>query len=328
MPRHRPALRTDVAQIRERIKQKFGVIIPGVQARDDKGLQQGTYQLLLHEVRYVTAQVVARHRYCPDGDRCRALGINGKVVINAADKTIGMWLPETTWDRVQAEGLPLWDSLDYMFYHLERLLPVHLHLLHGFQETQLLCREWAKTGQGNEQDLVGKALPDDAAWIRLVHVIKGLLKEQVPVKNLIAILETLSHGPQNEDVGLLIERIRHIVREELPGNTAAAQLVGLSPAFEATIRHGVQERDGKHFLVLQPTAARQLRKAVRKGIINRNTRQMALVVRDPGLRPFVRRFLEYEWPTLTVLAASELTDRFSLPTQEIHYTDSSTLVDD
>ena len=321
-------LLTDVAKIRERIKQKFGVIIPGVHARNDTGLQQGTYQLLLHEVRYVTAQVVARHRYCPDGDRCRAMGIDEKMVINAADKTIGMWLPETKWDRVQAEGLPLWDSLDYMFYHLECFISVHLHLLNGFQETQLLCREWAKTGQGNEQDLVGKALPDDAAWIRLVHVITGLLKEQVPVKNLIAILGTLSDGPKNEDVGLLIERIRHIVREELPGNTAAAQLLGLSPTFEATIRQGVQERDGKHFLVLQPTAARQLRKAVRKGIINRNTRQLVLVVRDPGLRPFVRRFLEYEWPTLTVLAASELTDRFSLPTKEIHYTDSSTLVDD
>ncbi len=80
----------------------------------------------------------------------------------------------------------------------------------------------------------------------------------------------------------------------------------LSTDFESTVHGGIRERKGKRFLALTPEKTQELLGSVREAISGKSTNRTALVTRTEGIRPFVRRIVELEFPRLQVISSAEL----------------------
>ncbi len=305
-------IETDIPAMRGRIRERTGVTVPGVLIRASESLSAGGYTLLLDEIPLARGTVRAGARYCLDAAACRALGLDGPLAANPGGTRggqgvrEGMWLPEAAQATAAAAGLPLWDPYDYMLAHLEALIHRHLGRFLGLQEVQTMLDRWA----GEQEDrrvLLAAAAPDDAALVRLTGVLRGLLAEGVPIRDLNTILTDFAGAnARSPEVWEVIESIRLAVRAELPGNAGASQLLELPPEFERELARWVGTRDGKRFLAIPPEEAWRLLGVVREHLPALAAPDTVAVVREPGLRPFARRFLERAFPALPVLAAREL----------------------
>jgi type III secretory pathway component EscV len=84
---------------------------------------------------------------------------------------------------------------------------------------------------------------------------------------------------------------------------------------EDEIARWTQRRDGKEFIAVPGEKLAELRRLVDEQVASLEP-GAALVVRPRGLRRFVRRVVELDHPTVTVLAFSELPPDVQLQVEE------------
>jgi flagellar biosynthesis component FlhA len=121
-------------------------------------------------------------------------------------------------DVVSSRG-PLASRYDAVIVGLEIVLRAHLDILIGVQEVQGMLDEWQQEGGEERRVLIKHALPDGFSVACLTYVLRGLVKEQVPITDLESILTTFERA-QTHDIGELIEHVRHTLKAALPGNQA------------------------------------------------------------------------------------------------------------
>jgi tetratricopeptide (TPR) repeat protein len=318
-PRDR-VINVEAPAMQTRIQDRMGVKVPGIRLRGNEDFPQGYYLLMLHEIPMVAGSVDADEKCCPDADACQRLGLDGHAAFNPLSEEGATWLSKSEWEQAEKSGLPLWDAYQYMMLHLESLICRHLATFLGVQEVQNMLEEGEKSE--TEGISLRKREPlDDATRLCLVQVLQGLVREEVPVKNLTAVLSAFAEAnlecPQATDV---IEKVRMVLRSDLPGNEGTRRLVGLSADFEREVENWVQERDGKTFFAIPPENTQDLLSAMREHLAGEVIRgRLALVVRNARLRPFVRRLIELEFPSLPVLSQAELAEGLTPPSEQVKY---------
>jgi type III secretory pathway component EscV len=145
-----------------------------------------------------------------------------------------------------------------------------------------------------------------------VQVLKRLVGEGVPVRRLDAILGAFVAAMRGTaETWEIVEGVRRALLRDLPGNEAERRLLTLSPDLEALIGSCVRRRGGTSFLAVPTHEAPELRETVRADLAEGDDGRSALVVRQPGLRPFVRRLVELDFPDLPVIEAGELSRPFA-----------------
>ena len=310
----------ELPAMRKRIESSMGVRIPGVRLRSNENQPgEGGYALILNDVPRVFATVYAAEKYCPDATACESKGILGRPSLNPWDGKRGMWLPVTGVEEASSAKLTLLDAYQYMVAHLEWFVRRNLGALVGVQEVHEMLERWAKD-QKERRELLEPTLPDTESRVRFTHVLQGLLREDVPVGDLTAILTAFAAvNPSVSDVNEIVERVRPALRPLLPGNEGQRQLIGLSDDFERIVELCVWEREGKRFLAIAPDVAQNLLSMLRARLGGVGEGNAALVVRQPGLRGFIRRLIEGEFPWLPVLAEQELAQGLAPPAEEVAY---------
>jgi tetratricopeptide (TPR) repeat protein len=316
-PEVKRMIEVDIPAMRQRMLYKpMGVNVPGVRIRAKDNFEEGRYELLLNEIPLDAGFVFAKEKFCPDAERCRELG-EGHAALNPEDGKEGVWLPEPAWKKAQENGLTLIDSYEYMILHLGVLLRRNLASFVGVQETQTMLDEWVAEEE-DRSALLKKAVPDDAALVRLSQVLQLLLKEEVPIKNLSNILTTFAEvNPTSPELIEVVESVRMALRADLPVNKGGRKLIRLSQDFEAAVERWVQQPDGKRFLAVPAVEAQKIINALQHHIGDAAADGLALIVNTHGLRPFVWRLVNGNYPSMLVSSLSELTEGMTLTDERI-----------
>ena len=345
----------DIPALRIRQLEEIGTILQGIQIRDNLSLASNDYRLLLRDTPPVTGSAMSDRKFFPDAARCLAMRIQGTPAVDPANDKEGMWLRQADWQRAEASGLPLWDSYQYILRHLEALIRLHPEQLLSVQEvdtmlyperlkqdntfrevSRILLNNWTRKGESGRRAFIKEALPDNASLIRLTQVLHELLKERIPVRKIEDILTAFAEKNSKErEIGEIVEHVRKALRSELPGNSSlsasqaphaaddtAWTLVGLSKDFEEAVARWICEREGKRFLALPFAEAQYMLNIFHEFFADRDTNKIILLVRKPGLRPFVRKLIARDFPQPVVLAEDELLVSVS-PGEQIKYTDEA-----
>lgn len=173
----------------------------------------------------------------------------------------------------------------------------------GVQETENALETWMLEGEDSRRTgLRAEAIPDWRALVRLARVIRNLAAETIPVHDFERILRAFGDANREAaDVQDVVERVRLALADLIPGRSEA---VPLPPELEETAARYV-EWDGQRRLAVPPVEAVQLIQSAGAQLMSVPPGG-AVVVRTPGLRPFVARLLADELPGVRVLAAAEV----------------------
>ncbi|WP_320534160.1 FHIPEP family type III secretion protein [Robbsia andropogonis] len=185
------------------------------------------------------------------------------------------------------------------------------HLFLGLQETQ-----WILERVGTEYPGLIAEVQKVVPVLRIAEVLKRLLEEHVPIRNLRAILESLTNwGSKEKDLLLLTEYVRgdlgRFIAHRATGGKGALPAILLDIEAEQTIRQSIKQTPAGNFLTLEPQQVNQLLNAIEE-IVGTQPPEYLAIVTSMDIRRYFRRMVEQRLKWLQVYSFQELGDDINL----------------
>lgn len=298
--------------IRKKLSQDVGFLIPSVHIRDNLELMPNGYRILLMGVNAGEGEIY------PD----RELAINpgqvfGKIDgLATRDPAFGLeavWIDPALRDRAQGMGYTVVDASTVVATHLNQLLLKQVHELLGYDEAQHLLDQLAKVSPKLVEDLI----PGAVSMTTLLAVLKNLLAEQVPIRDMRTIAQTIAaHSGRSADPAALTAAVRtalaRIIVQRIFGNEAQLPVIALDPSMEQLLLKSIQQAQqagNPDDIVLEPTMAERLQGALQDAAQKQEMagKPAVLLVSAP-LRAMLARFVRYLSSEIRVLSFAEIPD--------------------
>ena len=294
--------------IRKKIAQDIGFLVPPVHIRDNLQLRPSAYRLTLKGVTIAENEVqVGRYLAINPG---RVFGtIQGQATTDPAYGLPAVWIDGTLREQAQTYGYTVVDAGTVIATHLSKLINEHAPELLGREETQQLLDHMAKENPKLVEDLVPKQLP----LATVQKVLQNLLDEQVHIRDMRTILETLAeHASRNQDADELTTVARaalsRAIIHEIFGGAQELQVMALEPGLENILVQALSAR-GEGGVGLEPGLAERLvRDTVQSTDRQTQSGQPAVLLVPPSVRTLLSRFLRRSAPMLKVISHTEVPD--------------------
>lgn len=304
-------LMSRIKRLRIQFARSLGVLVPPIQVRDNLRLKATEYAVLVRGTEVSRGELRPGHLLAidPGGPHEKVPGIPG---VEPAFGLPALWIKEDDQRKAERAGYTVVDPATVLSTHLSEIIKNHAPEFLGRQEVQDLIDRVGKTHPRVVDDLVPNLLPLGA----VLTVLKNLLREQVSVRDLLTILETLADAAgKSQDPDFLTERARQALGRQIAAQHAdpagTIHYIGLSRQTEDMIRGGLQ-RDGTGGgqLVMDPMKAQELLRRL-GGEVEKHAagRVMPVLLAAPLIRSAVRRLTERVLPQVAVLSPNELGER-------------------
>jgi len=299
-------LMSRIKGVRKKLSQELGFLIPSVHIRDNLDLPPNHYRLSLLGVPMGEAEIQ------PGKD----LAINPGTVygelqgLPTTDPAFGLealWIDPALRDQAQTLGYTVVDSATVVATHLSQMIQENAHELIGHEEVQellnILKRSYPK--------LVENLIPKPLNLSTVTRVLQNLLQEQVSIRDLRSIAETLAEfGQQTQDPAVLTEKVRVALGRQIVqgiyGMAKEISVMTLHPSLEQILQQSVQGKDGQ-VMAFEPGLAQMLHNQLKEQAENLQARgEPAVLLVSQNLRAFLARMLRHGIPGLHVLSYDEI----------------------
>ncbi|HTJ46062.1 MAG TPA: flagellar biosynthesis protein FlhA [Kofleriaceae bacterium] len=135
----------------------------------------------------------------------------------------------------------------------------------------------------------------------LAEVVRALVREQVPVTDLPAVLEAIASAPSTKDPSALADHVRGSLRRQISGRFAPRGQIA-AWTVDAMIEDAVRSSIDGSVLALEPALARDIVTAVKSKLGDAG----GIVLTSGDIRRHMRALIEPELPDVAVLAPHEL----------------------
>ncbi|WP_250479871.1 MULTISPECIES: type III secretion system export apparatus subunit SctV [unclassified Caballeronia] len=268
---------------RSALEEELGLPFPGITLWTGALLPDDTYEILVHDVPFARHELSATaHLPLQDGSRVA----RSTISLNRQSETSAS--PEA---RLAHESIVV--------------LRHNAHLFFGIQEAQWVLDRIGQDSPGIVSEL-NKVLPPQ----KVADVLRRLLEEQIPIRDLRTILQSLIvWGPKEKDPVMLTEYIRGDLgrllahRATQGGRKLSAVLFEVSA--EQHIRQSLKQTPSGNFLALPPEQIEYFVGAI-QGFVGDRRGDCVAVVTSMDIRRYVRRMLESKLNWLNVYSYQEL----------------------
>lgn len=290
--------------IRRQIAADNGIVVPAVRVTDNLQLGPRTYAIALRGVE------VARGELFPD----RLLAVNpGQVTedlpgTRTQEPAFGLpaiWISGEQRDAALRAGYTVVDPTTAISTHLSETIRMYLPELLTRQQTKELIDRVAETSPR----LVEEVIPKILSTGDVQRVLRQLLRERVPVRDMTAIVEALAEtAAVTKDLDALTESARAVLGRAIcrTYQTEAGDLraITIAPMLEDKLLASLTKTDRGPVLAVEPGQARAM--ASRLGELLANEVAQPVLLCSAALRPHLWRLLSRALPQLGVLAHSEV----------------------
>ena len=293
--------------IRRQFAIDLGIVMPSIHIRDNLQLKPNSYSFKVKGNVVAEGEILVGY--------CLAMGSDGKSSeikgISTTEPAFGlpaMWIEERQRERAQLAGYTVVDPSTVVATHLVEKIKLFLHELLSRQDVQKLVENLAQRYPKVVDDIVPSVVP----WGTLQKVLQNLLREQVSIRDLMTILETMAdYSTQVRDIDVLTEYVRQDLSRTIVGGYLSESdrlyVATLEPALEEQVNASIQRTDHGAFLTLDPgivyAMVDQFRNLQEK-FDQVSAKPVLLCV--PIVRFHLRRLLERFIPGLAVLSHNEV----------------------
>lgn len=297
-----------VKMLRQQLALELGIVIPPVRIRDNVSLDSNRYVIKMRGNPLAEGEVMPGYYLAllPEEMDSPPPGIR------VEDPTFGLpavWIAERNLDEAERLGLTVVEAPAVITTHLlEELRKVAYRLLDR-QEVKKLVDKVTETAPALIEELV----PNLMSLGNIQKVLKRLLKERIPIRDLITILETLAdHATSTKNVDVLTEYVRAALAPTVTRQFAApdekVHVFVLDPQLEQHLLERAERGElNPHTLGMAPDRAEKVvqetarlsKKMISDGLA-------PVLLTSPVLRPTVFTFLSPMVPDIAVLSYNDL----------------------
>ncbi len=289
--------------VRRKLTEELGFLIPAVHIRDNLDLAPVGYRISLMGVPVGEGEV----------HMDKELAINpGQVFgelqgIATKDPAFGMqavWIDPSQNEEAQMLGYTVVDASTVVATHISQLLSTHAAELLGHEEAQQLLDRLGETAPKLVEELTPKTLPMAA----VVRVLQMLLTENIPVRNIRRIAETLTEqGPKTQEPEQLVAAVRvalgRSIVQGIAGMRDELPVLTLEPELEQLLTEST--RNGAT-AGLEPGLVERIHRVLSENAERQEAAgEPAVLLVAPGIRPWLAKLMR-GIRNLHVLAYNEI----------------------
>ena len=306
-----PTLKGDLLEriksMRRKIATDYGFLIPQVRIRDNLHLQPNQYQLLLKGIEIGSGEIY------PDKFMAMDSGLVHEEIdgIKTKEPAFGLdaiWIDENQKESAITNGYTTVDPSTVISTHLSELIKKYAPELLTRQDVQNLIDNVKKTYPVIVEDCL------KVASIGLIQkVLKELLREKIPIKDMLTILETISDVAEvTKNSDIIVEQVRaklsRVITRLYKDETGVLKLMTFASPSEQKLLDALQDRDGFKDLILnigQINALIQKVSDKAQEILASGVAPVILIV-DPALRKSLSDIFEKFNLEVVVLSHAEI----------------------
>lgn len=307
-----------IVSARQQIAQDLGIIVPKVLIRDNIQLRPDEYQVLLKGNVIGKGRLHARRLLAmgPEDIMDPIDGIKAKEPAYGLD---AVWVLQSQRDEAAFRGYTVVNCATVIVTHIDKLIKDHAHELIGRQEVHRLIENLKRENDKVVDEVIA---PDRLTLGDVVKVLQHLLLEQVSVRDMLSIFETLAdHAKGRKHPVELVGHVRKalgrgIMKKYLsPDNRLV--VATLDRAVEDALIAGLEiNPDGSTSLNVDPEFAKRLLDGIEVSMKQfEATGTIPIIMCGPRIRWDLRKIVHRFVPGVVVIAFDEIPS--DIPTQVV-----------
>jgi flagellar biosynthesis protein FlhA len=293
-----------VRAIRRQIATETGVIVPPVRIADNLQLGPRGYTILVKGVEVARGELYAdRLLAINPGTASRTL--EGVQTREPAFGLPALWVNNDQRDTATSAGYTVVDATTALSTHLSETIRTFLPDLLSRQQTKEMLDQLSQLSPKLVEDLVPKVV----AIGEVQRVLRQLLRERVPVRDLATILESLADAASGtKDPDSVVETVRASIGRAIcrpyQNDKGELPVIGVLPSLEEKLLASIVRTDHGAVLALDPQQAQGMASKIARAIEQAMAQPVLLC--SPALRPHLWRLFARVLPHLGVLSHDEV----------------------
>ncbi len=297
-----------IAQIRRQTALDLGIVLPSIRVRDNLQLSPNSYQIKLKGVALESGEVYPeRYLAMTAGDPVGNISINGIHSVEPAFGLPAIWIEPKDKDLAEMSGYTVVSASAVISTHITEVIKKCAYEIVSRYDIQQLIDNLKKEISEEYVDDIMKDITIGDVQI----VVQNLLKENVAIRDLKTILETISlQSKINKNPTYLTECVRqalsrNICKQNL-ADTGELYVVTLAPEVENTIAKGASN-DGMS-VTLDPSFTRNLFDKMNVELekaITATSNQPVILCSSP-IRMLFRKLVERTYPQIAIMSYNEI----------------------
>lgn len=297
-----------IVMIRRQCALELGFIVPPIRIRDNMQLKPNNYVFKIKGMEIASGELFLDKYLAIGTDLDFDAELPGINTVEPAFNLAARWIDKGHKEMAELKGYTVVDPPSVLATHLTTIIKNHAYELLGRQEIQNIIDFIREQNSAVVEEL----LPDLLSIGEIQKVLANLLKEQISIRDMNTILETLADYAKNtKDIDVLTEYVRQTLKRQISRQYVSPeqklQVITLDPAIEEQLRKSLQQSDFGSYLALDPEIAQKLMDELRNKVNKISQKGLSPVILCPPIiRIYLKRLTENFMPNLTILSYNEI----------------------
>lgn len=293
-----------ITMLRRQIAQELGIIVPPIRIRDNIQLKPNSYVIKVRGIEVARGEVMPGYAMVVNPEGLKIEGIDTKEPVFGLP---AKWIPVEARSSAEDKGYTVIESSGVIATHLVEIIRKYADELLSRQDVQRLL----DAVRENYPTVVDDALTQLSLG-EIQRLLQALLRESVPLRDLVSVLETASDAARvSKDTEFILQRVREglgrMISREFATPDGTLPVILIDPKTEEKLAESLFKTDRGTVLSLDPESWQKLiskisilvEEGVRRGI-------QPVIITASHLRLPLKKLIERSIPQISVLAYNEI----------------------
>lgn len=299
-----------ITLLRKQIAQELGIIVPPIRIRDNIQLKPNSYVIKVRGIEVARGEVLPGYVMVVNPEGLKIEGIDIKEPVFGLP---AKWIPLEARNIAEDKGYTVIESSGVIATHLVEIIRKYADELLSRQDVQRLL----DVVRENYPAVVDDAL-NQLSLGEIQRLLQALLREGVPLRDLVAILETASDTARiNKDIEFILQRVRErlgrMISREFANPDGTLPVILIDPRTEEKLAENLFKTDQGTVLSLDPDSWQKLitkisvlvEEGIKRGV-------QPVIVTASQLRLPLKKLITRSIPQIAVLAYNEIDSSLKL----------------
>ena len=292
---------------RRQYAQDMGLVIPSIRLHDGASLGTNQYIIKIRGEEVARGEILVDYYLALEPEN-PAGEIDGIETIEPAYGIPSRWILPENKEMAEIYGYTVIAPLTVMLTHLSETIKKHASELLNRAETLQLIENLKKT----EPDLVNDVVPNVLSYASLEKLLKNLLREGIPIKDLEIILETAADAASTtHDLDMITEQVRAALSRTITRKfceNGQLRVITLDAELEKKVLSALTKNEHGVYLALSPEVVQQI--IAQLGDLRKKFAELSqtpIVLTSQIIRVYLSRMISQFYPDVYVLSFNEVT---------------------
>ncbi len=296
-----------ISLIRRQLASDLGLIVPPIRIRDNIHLKPNEYQVKIKGVPISSFELMRGYLLAIPQPQATT-DVEGIETSEPAFGLKAKWIAAEGVESTEIEGYTLVEPPAVLATHLTEIIKNNAFEILSRQDTQNLLEILKQDYPAVVDEVVPELLPIGTVQ----KVLQNLLKERIPIKDLLTIMEALAdYGHSTKDPEILTEYVRHSLARAIcylyKNEKDAIQVTTCDPKLEQTIAENTKSTRHGLNVVLPPEVTERIIASMKSAIDSMVTNNLnPIILCSPNVRLPLRRMVESVLPQAIILSYNEI----------------------